>query len=396
MASMTSDTSAPPSSSGGVPTHTTAKRHDSSAAAGRAPRGPCLRRPPRGHSARTGARRLGHTSTSDYAHSHLALLVPNRGRAYDTGILARLTHRRPESEGPLSLLTIVVCTRDRPEMLGELLDALAAESAESVAEIVVVDQGRRRPARVSAAASRPPITVIRDDQQGVSRARNLGVRRARTNWVAFLDDDCLPGPGWAARLASVCARHPAAGFVSGMLESGDRSPADLTVVGVQHVSWPRVRSGRWRTPPLAIGQGASFAVQRRVVERLGGWDERLGTGTRPFPAGEDLDFNYRFLRAGGVAYLTPELRVTHRQWRTETDLTRLHAGYLAGNAGCAIKHLRTDDLAGGAWLWLRLAWGVAFMFAGAIRTRSPLHRRLAVAQARGLALGTAEAFRHVW
>jgi GT2 family glycosyltransferase len=168
------------------------------------------------------------------------------------------------------------------------------------------------------------------------------------------------------------------------------------VVGVQHVSWPRVRSGRWRTPPLAIGQGASFAVQRRVVERLGGWDERLGTGTRPFPAGEDLDFNYRFLRAGGVAYLTPELRVTHRQWRTETDLTRLHAGYLAGNAGCAIKHLRTDDLAGGAWLWLRLAWGVAFMFAGAIRTRSPLHRRLAVAQARGLALGTAEAFRHVW
>jgi GT2 family glycosyltransferase len=291
-------------------------------------------------------------------------------------------------------MTVAVCTRDRPEMLADTLNALIAQ-AEPITEIVVVDQGRQRPARVPAADSGPPIVVIRDRGEGLSRARNLAVQRATTSWVAFLDDDCLPDPDWAQSLARACAEHLTAELVSGPVRAGYLPHGDLRAVGVRTVNRTGLRSGGW-TPPLAIGHGASFAVRREVVQRLGGWDERLGAGTRPFPAGEDSDFNYRFLRSGGVAYVTSQPGVTHRQWRTEPELAKLHAGYLAGNSGCAIKHLRTGDKAGGVWLWMRLAGGVAYMFAGAIRNRSALHWRLAIAQACGFATGTAAGFRQAW
>lgn len=293
-------------------------------------------------------------------------------------------------------LTVAVCTRDRPHMLAELLDALGAQGGEAIAEIVVVDQGRRQPVRPPSAASCPPIVVVLDDGEGLSRARNLAVARARTGWIAFLDDDCLPEPGWARRLAQSCAAHPAAGYVSGTIAGGHLSPSALRAVSLQRVRRAGPRRGRWRTSPLSIGQGASFAVKREAAERLGGWDERLGAGTRPFPAGEDFDFNYRFLREGGVAYLDPDLTVMHRQWRSDAELPSLHAGYIAGNAGCAVKHLRTGDLGGGAWLWLQISLGVAFMFAGAVRSGSPLHRQLAVAQARGWLIGTVNGFRCAW
>jgi GT2 family glycosyltransferase len=279
-------------------------------------------------------------------------------------------------------------------MLAETLGALAADPG-PISEIMVVDQGRRWPASVPPDRSGPPIVVCRDRRSGLSRARNLAVERARTNWIAFLDDDCLPAPGWAQSLARACAEHPLAEFVSGPVEGGEVSHLDLRAVGLRAVKRTRLRRGAL-TPPLAIGHGASFAVRRAAAQRLGGWDERLGAGTRPFPAGEDFDFNYRFLRSGGIALVTAQPRVTHRQWRRDVDLPELHTGYLTGNAACAVKHLRTGDPGGGIWLWTLLAWGVGLMFAGAIRSRSRLHWRLAIAQGRGLITGTAKGFRREW
>lgn len=279
-------------------------------------------------------------------------------------------------------------------MLAETLNALVAQEG-PVSEILVVDQGVGCDSDTLARRSDPPITLIRDSGVGLSRARNLAVRRAKTSWVAFIDDDCLPAPGWVQSLARACAECPHVQFVSGRVTAGELRQADIRAVGAQEVVRARLWSGR-RTAPLRIGQGLCFAVRREVVQRLGGWDERLGAGTQPFPAGEDLDFNYRFLRAGGIAYQTPQPRVTHLQWRSEDELPELHDGYLRGNAGAAIKQLRIGDLAGGTLLWLRLAWGVGLMVAGAVRSRSVLHWRLALAQAHGFASGTLAGLRQRW
>ena len=44
------------------------------------------------------------------------------------------------------------------------------------------------------------LTVIRDDERGLSRARNVGWQRAEADWLVYLDDDCIPEPGWLEAL----------------------------------------------------------------------------------------------------------------------------------------------------------------------------------------------------
>ena len=97
----------------------------------------------------------------------------------------------------------------------------------------------------------------------------------------------------------------------------------VTVFPVQHARWER---GRW-TRPGALSFGVCFAVQRRTIDRLGGWDERLGPGVPDFPAADDMDFNYRLLRAGGRAWLSPAPRAEHDQWRGWRS-ARLYRGYV--------------------------------------------------------------------
>jgi hypothetical protein len=140
-----------------------------------------------------------------------------------------------------------------------------------------------------------------------------------------------------------------------------------------------------------------MAVRRRVVLELGGWDERFGPGASAFGAGgDDVDFNYRFLASGRVALVTPRLRARHLQWRTPAEIVRLYRGYSTAWAAFSPKHLRTGDVRGGAWLWTLGVRSTARMLASGARHRSGLRVRAGLAQAGGVAAGTARGLRHPW
>src|SRR4051812_27290012 len=95
--------------------------------------------------------------------------------------------------------TVVVPTIGRPS-LDVLLDALAGARGPRPAELLVVDD---RPAGEPLVVERPglpPVRVVRTGGGGPARARNLGWRSARTEWMASLDDDVVPDPDWYERL----------------------------------------------------------------------------------------------------------------------------------------------------------------------------------------------------
>src|ERR671917_726508 len=96
--------------------------------------------------------------------------------------------------------SVVVPTVGRPS-LDVLLDALAQATGPRPAELVLVDD---RPAGDPLRPERPglpPLRVVRTGGRGPAGARNLGWRTARTDWVAFLDDDVVPDADWYQRLA---------------------------------------------------------------------------------------------------------------------------------------------------------------------------------------------------
>jgi histidinol-phosphate phosphatase family protein len=125
--------------------------------------------------------------------------------------------------------------------------------------------------------------VVPGRAAGPAAARNLGWRRATAEWVAFLDDDVVPGPGWLAALAHDLDRLPA-----GVAASQGRVRVPLPA-GRRPTDWERnvrgLETARWAT--------ADMAYRRAVLAEVGGFDERFPRAYR-----EDADLGLRVVRAG--------------------------------------------------------------------------------------------------
>lgn len=293
------------------------------------------------------------------------------------------------------LFTVVICTRDRAQQLHSTLDALERQTDPDF-PIVVVDQSDTDDSSLTLRAEASErLNVVRDSGRGLSRARNLAWRGLESEWVVFVDDDCLPAEDWGVELRATLGLHPQVDFVSGHVAEHNVPGGDYLAVTSFTVEEPLQRSGRW-TKPWLIGFGVCMAVRRSAIERLGGWDERLGVGSPTFGAAEDMDFNYRFLRSGGVAYATPSVRALHDQWRTHEQLAPLYGRYMLAWSAFAMKTLRQGDLRGGLWLWSLGAADAARMLASAFRRRSGLRFRVAMRKLVGLGVGTVKGLAYRW
>lgn len=98
------------------------------------------------------------------------------------------------------LVTVVIPTYRRPEMLTELLEALSPQLTDE-SETLVIDNDPEASAR-GIAEGRPGIRYIHETRRGVVHARNRGVAEARGRYVVFLDDDEVPSPDWLSAFAA--------------------------------------------------------------------------------------------------------------------------------------------------------------------------------------------------
>lgn len=303
----------------------------------------------------------------------------------------RISYDRATTAAPF---TVVVCTRERHRKLHQTLDALECQQGIEF-DVIVVDQSERTDASLQRRASaNARLIVIRDSGRGLSRARNVGWRAAGSEWVAFLDDDVRPDADWASELRKAIIEHPEASFISGDVRPNAEQPPHSVLASVDTVTEERVIHGS-RRMPFEIGMGIC-TVKRQTIMDLGGFDERLGAGAPSFPAADDTDFNYRFLRAGGIAYVTPRIRAVHEQWRSRREAISLYGGYSRAWAGFAMKHARTGDVAGGLRLWLMGLRLVAGMLRSAVRLSSTFRIAVAAAMLCGFSSGTVKGAMRRW
>ncbi|MCW2600410.1 MAG: glycosyltransferase family 2 protein [Frankiales bacterium] len=235
--------------------------------------------------------------------------------------------------GPVA---VVVASRDRVDMLDRCLtsvrDALAPGD-----ELVVVDSAScDHDAYVSVARTHGAL-LVRCDEPGVNRARNAGWRASRAPVVLFTDDDVEVERGWADAYAACLDEHPEIGFVTGWIGVPD-GQEDTHDVAVKDDVEPAVLD---RSTRGSLGHGASLAVRREALERLGGWDEALGAGGR-FRAAPEVDLFDRLLAAGWTGRFAPTARARHHQWRTDGQLAALHLRYGLGTGARIAKLHRTD------------------------------------------------------
>jgi glycosyltransferase involved in cell wall biosynthesis len=279
-------------------------------------------------------------------------------------------------------VTVVVASRDRAEQLDRCLQALRAALGDDD-ELVVVDSASKDAAAVRQVAQRHGASLLRCDQPGVDRARNVGWRAGHRPFVMFTDDDATVDVGWARAMAASMSAHPEAAFTTGRLvaraDEVDSSPQTGSTAPPSPAGAPsmlaRIRAGRWsrdvavkrETHPEVfdrrsvgnIGHGANLGVRREILERLGGWDEALGAGGR-FRSAPEADLFDRCFALGLVGRYEPAAIAVHEQWRGPRRLLLLDARYGYGNGARIAKLLRTDRrraaLIARHSVW---AWGIA-------------------------------------
>lgn len=239
-------------------------------------------------------------------------------------------------------ISVVICTRDRPEQLGRCLGRLRSQKYPRF-EVVVVDNAPRSGAVQSiVAAHRADGANFRhciEPRPGLSWARNAGIAAVAGEIIAFLDDDDEPDEYWLVGIAVGFVRSDRIGSVTGViLPARLHSRAEFLFeevgghgkgrgFGRETFSNSGGQSPLFPLPPF--GTGANMAYRREVLNRIGGFDVALGAGT-PTSAGEDtLALTLTMLAGYEIAYEPTALMWHHHREEVE-DLNRQLHGYSIG------------------------------------------------------------------
>lgn len=239
-------------------------------------------------------------------------------------------------------VTVVVCTRDRAEMLEVALRSILACTHPNF-DVVVVDNAPSTDAtrRYVTDLADPRVRVVTEPAPGLSRARNRGLMSTDSDIVAFTDDDVVVDPHWLTELIAGFDAADDVACVCGIVPSGElRTPAQMYFD--RRVGWASScgeRTYSMANPPEDVplfpfqvgifGTGANFAIDRESITRLGGFDEALGAGA-PTAGGEDLDIFFRVLHAGHRLRYQPSAVVWHRHRDENEALAEQSRGYGLG------------------------------------------------------------------
>ncbi|WP_034384189.1 glycosyltransferase family 2 protein [Herbidospora cretacea] len=175
-------------------------------------------------------------------------------------------------------ITVVIPTVGRATLRA------VAEAVPGRFPLIVVDD-RADPGAGPLPVGEPSATlvILPSGGRGPAAARNRGWRAASSEWVVFLDDDVLPGPGWAEKIgADLRALPPEVAGSQGRIvvpldENRPPTDAERNTAGLA--------AARWIT--------ADMAFRRSALAAVGGFDERFPRAYR-----EDADLALRLTAAG--------------------------------------------------------------------------------------------------
>ncbi len=260
--------------------------------------------------------------------------------------------RRRRVVGDQPLVSVVIATRDRPDMLTTCLSSVRALNYEPF-EIIVADSASVSPSTrelvESVAKIDPRVRYVRVDEPGLALAHNRALEKAAGEIIAFTDDDTIVDDHWLDMIVGVFHVDPAIACVTGLIW-----PVELETVSQRWIESsvgfgkglvPRrydLRAARSDDPlfPFAAGKfgsGANMAFRTDVLRSIGGFDTALGTGTRA-RGGDDLAAFFDVLVSGHVLVYEPGAIVRHAHRPDFESLRRQATGYGVG-LGAYLTHV---------------------------------------------------------
>lgn len=202
-----------------------------------------------------------------------------------------------KTDSPAMLsVTVCVCTRNRCASLGATIESIfrCTTTANIEAELIVVDNGSTdaTPDVLKQFSRTPfPFRPVAESEPGLSRARNRAAKESRSEVLLFTDDDVLVPEDWILGMTAPFA-DPNVHAVQGRVHLHP---------DYQHPWMERLHRqfmAEFDDESTEKFVGANFAVRKRDLEEIGGFDPNLGAGT-PMAFGEDSLMGLEFTRRWG-------------------------------------------------------------------------------------------------
>lgn len=189
------------------------------------------------------------------------------------------------------LISIIVPTRNKPwETVSKSIDSIFAANFKN-SEVILIDQNNNKEIKLGIKREEKygKVLYLESEEVGLSRARNLGINHSSGEWFLILDDDIILDKDFFKRVKKKLTEKTGEEivFYGKVLNLEDRSPYIKRSI---------------KTPCLHLWNfdsvcSAGLIFNRRVIEKVGYFDEDFGVGSI-FGAGEEGDIIIRALKKG--------------------------------------------------------------------------------------------------
>jgi glucosyl-dolichyl phosphate glucuronosyltransferase len=216
-------------------------------------------------------------------------------------------------------ISVILCTYQRCHSLARALQSVAKSTLPSAVEweVLVVDNNSSDQTRevVEEISRRYPahFRYLFEGRPGKSHALNAGIRNARGDILAFMDDDVTVEPTWLENVTAPLHNNEWVGVGGRILPDHTlayprwlslHDPYALAPLALFDLG---TQAGPLTEPPF----GTNMAFQRKVFEKYGGFRTDLGPRPGSEIRNEDSEFGHRLLAAGERLRYEPDAVVYH-------------------------------------------------------------------------------------
>ncbi len=212
------------------------------------------------------------------------------------------------------MISVVIPNWNGEAILPTCLDSLRSQTYRDF-EVLVVDNASTDRSRALVRERYPEVRLLElPTNRGLTGGVNAGIREARGEHIALLNNDTEAHPQWLAALAQALEEHPEAGSIASKMLLFDRRDVIHSAGDFYRRDGIPGNRGVWQVDQEAFNQpgwvfgacGGAMAVRRAMLEDVGLLDEDL------FMYCEDVDLAWRAQLAGYRCWYEPRAVVYHR------------------------------------------------------------------------------------
>ena len=217
-------------------------------------------------------------------------------------------------------VSFIICTYNRADYLRDTLDSLCKSAPTSGSfEVLVIDNNSsdETPSVIRKIAESNPeleLRYIHETQQGLSHARNRGIKESNARYLVFLDDDVIASKSLVPAWLSFFEENPDAIAAGGRIhvQFDDPRPSWMSHFLLPLLGYHDLGNSRKTYPKNKYPFGGNMGFKKSIFEEVGLFDTDLGRKGKSLNAGEEKELFRRLREKSTEIYYLPKAFLHHR------------------------------------------------------------------------------------